>query len=87
MSMREPWDEGETPDEQEARREAYRRLADAARRVGLSLENRSGMLRQVTHNEVETRKFLADQVYGVPDEYLDDFLRTRMEDAEKGERE
>lgn len=84
MSMREPWDEGETPDEQAARREAYRRLADAARRVGLSLESLGGMLRQVTHNEVETRRFLAEKVYGVPDEYLDDFLRTRMGDDKEG---
>lgn len=84
--MREPWHEGETRDEQEARREAYRRLADAARRVGLSLESLGTMLRQVTHNEVETRRFLAQQVYGVPDEHLDDFLRLRMADGEEDER-
>jgi 8-oxo-dGTP pyrophosphatase MutT (NUDIX family) len=80
MSMREPWDPGETPDEQAARREAYERLSAAARRVGMSMERLSGMLRQVTRNETETRRFLADEVYGVPDTLLDDLLRVRLAD-------
>ncbi|HYR11533.1 MAG TPA: hypothetical protein VEQ60_27370 [Longimicrobium sp.] len=86
MNVNQPWDPGETPDEQDARRQAYERLASAARRVGLSLERLSDVLRQVTTNEAETRRFLADEVYGVPDEHLDDFLRVRMADAarEKG---
>jgi 8-oxo-dGTP pyrophosphatase MutT (NUDIX family) len=75
-----PWDSGETPDEQAARREAYERLSAAARRVGLSIERLSDLLRQVTHNETETRRFLADEVYGVPDPLLDDLLRVRMAD-------
>jgi hypothetical protein len=78
MSTREPWQPGETPDEQEARRMAYERLAAAARRVGLSLERLSDLLRQVTRNETETRRFLADEVYNVPDDLLDDLLRVRM---------
>jgi hypothetical protein len=86
MNVNQPWDPGETPDEQDARRQAYERLSSAARRVGLSLERLSDVLRQVTTNETETRRFLADEVYGVPDEHLDDFLRVRMADAarEKG---
>jgi hypothetical protein len=76
--MREPWDEAETPEEQAARRDAYRRLADAARRVGFSLESLSHMLRQVAHNEVETRRFLSEQVYGVADAQLDSYLRARL---------
>ena len=83
MNMNQPWDPGETPDEQDARRQAYERLASAARRVGLSLERLSDVLRQVTTNETETRRFLADEVYGVPDEHLDDYLRVRMADAER----
>ena len=83
MNVNQPWDPGETPDEQDARRQAYERLASAARRVGLSLERLSDVLRQVTTNEAETRRFLADEVYGVPDEHLDDYLRVRMADAER----
>lgn len=80
MDARPPWEPGETPDEQAARREAYERLAAAARRAGLSMERLSDMLRQVTANEAETRRFLATEVYGVPDELLDDLLRVRMAD-------
>ncbi|HEX2079770.1 MAG TPA: hypothetical protein VHG08_18790 [Longimicrobium sp.] len=79
MDVRQPWDQGETPDEQAARREAYERLSAAARRVGLSLDRLGDLLRQVSTNESETRRFLA-QVYGVPDELLDDLLRVRMQD-------
>jgi hypothetical protein len=81
MTMREPWDEAETPEEQAARRDAYRRLAEAARRVGVSLDSLGHMLRQVTHNEVETRRFLAEQVYGVPDARLDELVRARLDAA------
>ncbi|HEX2205105.1 MAG TPA: hypothetical protein VHG91_17470 [Longimicrobium sp.] len=84
--MKEPWHPGETPDEQEARRMAYERLAAAARRVGLSLERLGEMLGRVAHNETETRRFLADEVYGVPDEHLDDYLRVRLSDLEEEER-
>ena len=80
MSTREPWQPGETPDEQAARREAYERLSAAARRVGLPLERLSSLLRQVVRNEAETRRFLADEVYGVPDALLDDLVRVRLSD-------
>lgn len=80
MSTREPWHPGETPDEQAARREAYERLSAAARRVGVSLDRLSDMLRQVTRNEAETRRFLAHEVYGVPDSLLDDMVRVRLAD-------
>lgn len=83
MDVHQPWQPGETPDEQDARRQAYERLSSAARRVGLSLERLSDLLRQVTTNEAETRRFLSREVYGVPDELLDDLLRVRMADAEK----
>jgi hypothetical protein len=86
MDVNQPWHPGETPDEQDARRQAYERLSAAARRVGLSMERLSDMMRQVNTNEAETRRFLADEVYGVPDELLDDLLRVRMADEarEKG---
>ena len=80
MAMRQPWVAGETPEEQEARRQAYQRLVDAARRVGLSLEHLGSMLGEVARNETETRRFLSQEVYGVPDELLDDLLRVRLKD-------
>ncbi|MEW5928980.1 MAG: hypothetical protein AB1941_16085 [Gemmatimonadota bacterium] len=86
--MRQPWEPGETPEEQAARREAYQRLVDAARRVGMPLEQLGSALREVARNETETRRFLADEVYGVPDELLDDMVRVRLADladAESGE--
>lgn len=78
--MQQPWQPGETPEEQEARREAYQRLAAAARRVGLSVDALSRMLRAVAVNETETRRFLREEVYGVPDDLLDDLLRVRLRD-------
>jgi 8-oxo-dGTP pyrophosphatase MutT (NUDIX family) len=85
---REPWGPGETPEEEAARREAYERLAGAAKRVGMSMERLGEMLRQLLDNETETRRFLAEEVYGVPDEVLDDLLRIRLNDLreEEGER-
>ena len=83
--MSEPWHRGETPEEQEARRAAYQRLVDAARRVGLPVERLGQMLRQVASNEQETRRFLAEEVYGVPDDLLDDLLRVRLRDLREGE--
>lgn len=81
--MHEPWQPGETPDEQAARRDAYQRLVNAARRVGVPLEQLARMLGQVASNENETRRFLAEEVYGVPDDLLDDLLRLReMEEPE-----
>jgi hypothetical protein len=77
---REPWSPAEIPDDEAARREAYERLARAARRAGMSLDRLNAMLRQVTRNEEETRRFLAEHVYGVPDELLDDLVRVRMAD-------
>lgn len=78
--MREPWQPGETPEEQAARAEAYARLSAAARRVGVPLERLGSLLRQVARNETETRRFLAHEVYGVPDDVLDDLLRVRLAD-------
>jgi hypothetical protein len=80
--MAEPWHEGETPDEQAARAEAYRRLVAAAKRVGVSIERLGDVLGQVARNEEETRRFLAERVYGVPDDLLDDLLRVRLADLD-----
>lgn len=81
MSFDAQWHPGETPEEQAARRAAYQRLLAAARRVDLSLERLSSLLRQVAHNEEATRRFLAEQVYNVPDAELDALLRARLPDS------
>jgi len=78
--MNQPWRPGEDPAEQAARREAYQRLVDAAKRVGVPVDQLGGMLRQVNRNEEETRSFLANEVYGVPDDLLDDLVRVRLKD-------
>ena len=83
--MAEPWQPGETPEERAARRAAYPRLVDAARRVGMPLERLARAIGEVARNETETRRFLADEVYGVPDDLLDDLVRVRLHDL--GERE
>jgi hypothetical protein len=80
--MRPPWSPGETPEEQKARREAYERLAAASRRVGFTLERLHEMLAKVAANEIETRRFLADEVYRVDDDLLDDLLRVRMAESD-----
>lgn len=84
--MSVPWTPGETPEEQAARREAYQRLVDAARRVGLPADRLGQLLRQVASNEQETRRFLSEEVYGVPDDLLDDLLRVRLADLRAEER-
>ena len=81
MPVREPWFEGETPEERQARREAYERIAGSAARLGLPLERLAALLRQLHANEEETRRFLGE-IYRVPDDSLDDYLRLRMKDLE-----
>jgi hypothetical protein len=85
--MNQPWQPGETPQEQSDRREAYQRLLDAATRVGMSKDRLANMLRQVGNNEARTRRFLADEVYGVPDDLLDDLVRLRLGDLAGGRAE
>jgi hypothetical protein len=80
--MTEPWHPGETPDEQVARREAYQRLVNAAQRMGVPLAKLRDGIQQVAHNETETRRFLSDEVYGVPDDLLDDMVRIRFAELE-----
>jgi DNA-binding response OmpR family regulator len=80
-----PWNAGETPEEEEARREAYRRLRDAATRVGVSLERLHALLARVAANEVATRRFLAEEVYQVSDDNLDEFVRVRIADLREPE--
>ena len=81
--MAEPWQPGETPEEQAARREAYQRLVNAAKRVGMPLERLARAISEVARSETETRRFLADEVYGVPDDLLDDLVRVRLGDLGK----
>ena len=78
--MADPWRPGDTEEEHAARTEAYQRLSEAARRVGLPLERLGQLLREVARNETETRRFLAGEVYGVPDDLLDDLVRVRLTD-------
>ena len=78
--MDQPWNAGDTPEEQAARQEAYRRLAAAARRVGVSVDQLGRALREVARSEAETRRFLAEEVYGVSDDLLDDLVRVRLAD-------
>ena len=75
-----PWTPGETPEERAARMRAYERLAAAARRIGLPVARLHDGLRQVARNEAETRRFLSEEVYHVPDGLLDDLLRLRFEE-------
>jgi hypothetical protein len=84
MLVREPWFENESNEEREARREAYERLAGAAARLAMPLERLDAALRQLHRNEAETRRFLAD-LYRVPDDSLDDFLRLRLNDLTAGD--
>lgn len=67
--------EAESPEE---RQRAYERLAAAARRAGMPLERLNAALRRVAHNEQLTRRFLAEEVYGVTDEELDALIRSRL---------
>jgi hypothetical protein len=85
MLVREPWFESESNEERQARREAYERIVNAAARLRLPLERFDAMLHHLQQNEVETRQFLAD-LYRVPDDALDDFLRLRLKDLEQEER-
>lgn len=82
--MHHPWEPGNTPEEAEARRAAYQRLLAAARRVGMPHQRLASLLSQVATNEEQTRRFLADQVYHVPDQLLDDLLRVRLSDLAAG---
>jgi hypothetical protein len=44
--------------------------------------SRSSLHLQI-QNEVETRRFLAEEVYRVPDAFLDDVIRIRMADLDR----
>ena len=85
MNEPQPWQPGESAEEQAARREAYQRLVNAARRVGMPVGQLGDLLRQITTNEGETRSFLSREVYGVPDDLLDDLVRVRLKDLAREE--
>jgi hypothetical protein len=71
------------PDDPAARAAAYERLLAAARRAGVSLERLREALAKVARNEAETRRFLAENVYGVPDDLLDELVRVKLADLQK----
>ena len=79
----EPWRPEDGAEDEARRRAALQRLADAARRLGVPRDRLAALLRRLEMNEGETRRFLAEEVYGVPDELLDDLLRVRLEDLEE----
>ena len=82
--MNPDWNSSEGADEEdrEVRHEAYRRLSAAVRRAGYSIDRLHEMLSQVATNEIETRDFLAREVYQVSDDLLDDLVRVRLADAD-----
>lgn len=77
--MNDPWNSDLSPEEEARRREALERLAAAARRLGLPRERLAALLRKLHSNEAETRRLLAEEVYGVSEEELDDLLRRNFE--------
>jgi hypothetical protein len=81
--VHESWRPGLSPEEAAARQAALERLAAAARRLGLPRDRLAALLRQVESNEEATRKFLSEEVYGVPDDLLDDLLRVHLADLDR----
>lgn len=65
-------------DEPDQVREARERLARAVQRAGLPLERLALLMRRLGENEAITRRFLAEQVYGVSDAELDALVRERI---------
>jgi hypothetical protein len=65
--------------------EQYRRMLSSLDAVSsggsATLERLAADVKSLLANEVETRRLLAEQVYGVPDEWLDELLRVRLDDA------
>jgi hypothetical protein len=64
------------------REQEYARLAAVARQAGLPIERLAAALRALARAEGETRRMLARDVYGIPEELLDDVLRIRLSDLE-----
>lgn len=77
------WRPDRSREEDAARRETLQRLAAAARRLGMPREQLVQLIRKLQDSEADTRRLLANEVYGVPDELLDDLLRVRLEDLEE----
>lgn len=65
---------------------AYRRIMEHLRGLEsgsrANLERLRGDLEIVRRNEEATRRLLAEEVYGVPDGWLDELLRVRLDDLE-----
>jgi hypothetical protein len=80
----EPWQEPAGEEHQAA----YRRIVERLR--GLAADNQAALerfrddLRLVLRNEEATRRLLAEEVYRVPDEWLDELLRVRLEELRGG---
>ncbi len=72
------------PEEEQLR--AYRRIVEHLRDLATgsraNLERLKGDLEVVLRNEEVTRRLLAEQVYGVPEGWIDEVLRTRLEELE-----
>lgn len=65
---------------------AYRRIVEHLRGLAAGgradLERLRGDLEVVLHNEEATRRLLAEDVYRVPEEWLDDLIRARLRERE-----
>jgi hypothetical protein len=77
-----PWHPGDSPAERQARQEAYDRLVAAAQRAGEPIRKLHQLLTTIAVNETETRRFLSEEVYGVPDDLLDDLLSLRLRELD-----
>lgn len=66
--------------DEERRNRAYRRILAAAREGGTSLDRLHELLIQLEQNEAQTAELLRT-VYGIPDEFLSDYLELMVREA------
>lgn len=69
----------DSPDERR-RNDAYRRILAAAQEGGTSLDRLHELLRQLEQNEAQTAELLRT-VYGIPEEFLSDYLELMVREA------
>lgn len=69
-------------DDPREREQAFARLSEMARQAGLPIERLAAALRALERAESDTRRMLAREVYGIPEELLDDVLRVRLSELE-----
>lgn len=69
--------------------EQHRRMLEGLQRVAGSgsviISRFAADVRQLIENGVETRRILAEQVYRIPDAWLDEVVRVRIADLEAEE--